>query len=128
MVMVMGLVLSSYYLFCVISFHGAPQIKGYRILYNTDFPGSLSLPAFSIYYLATVSLLVISRIKRTHLLGILMLLSCFVRGIFFTQYLTSFWCFFAALISGVIFWVLRDSKAEFNLKKMVLLKISSDKP
>lgn len=126
--MVTGLVLSSYYLLCLVSLHVTPQIKGYHIQYNTDFPGSLALPAFMIYLLVTITPLFISSIKRTHLMGILMLLSCIVTGIFFTQYLTSVWCFFAALLSGVIFWILRDSKAEFNLKKLVLLKIISDKP
>jgi len=47
-----------------------------------------------------------------------MALSCLVTAIFFTQYLTSVWCFFAALISGVIYWILRDSKREFKFKKL----------
>jgi hypothetical protein len=125
--MVMGLVLSSYYLFCLLSFHVNPQIKGYHIQYNTDFPLSLSIPAFILYLLVTITPLFVSSIKRTHLLGILMFFSCLVTAIFFTQYLTSVWCFFAALISGVIFWILRDYKAEFNLKKLALIKIISDK-
>jgi hypothetical protein len=62
---------------------------------------------------------------RTHLLGILKFLSCLITAIFFTQYLISVWCFFAALISGVIFWLLRDAKREFSLKKLSLAKISS---
>jgi hypothetical protein len=63
--------------------------------------------------------------QRTHLLGILMFLSCLITALFFTQYLISVWCFFAALISGVIFWILRDSKKEFNYKKLALLETGS---
>jgi hypothetical protein len=55
-----------------------------------------------------------------------MFLSCLVTAIFFTQYLTSVWCFFAALISGVIFWILHSSKSIFRLNKLALLKIKSD--
>ena len=55
-------------------------------------------------------------------MGILMFFSCVVTAIFFTQFLTSVWCFFAALISGVIFWILRDSKRQFKLDKLKLLK------
>jgi len=51
-----------------------------------------------------------------------MFLSCAVTVIFFTQYLTSVWCFFAALISSVIFWILRDSKQKFKFDKFVELK------
>jgi uncharacterized membrane protein len=51
-----------------------------------------------------------------------MLLSCLVTAIFFTQYLTSVWCFFAALISGVIYWILNDSRKEFRFNQITLLK------
>jgi hypothetical protein len=124
----MGLSLSLYYVFCLLFFHVTPQITGYHIQYNTDFPESLAIPAFLVYLVATITPLFVSGIKRTHLLGIFMFLSCVVTAIFFTQYLTSVWCFFAALISGVIFWILRDSKREFNFNKLFLLKISSHQP
>jgi len=39
------------------------------------------------------------------------LLSYLVTIIFFSHYLTSVWCFFAALISVAIFWILSESKA-----------------
>ena len=122
----MGLSLSVYYSYCLIFFNVNPQIMGYHIQYNTEFPASLALPAFIIYLFATITPLFVSGIKRTHLLGILMFLSCLITGIFFTQFLLSVWCFFAALISAVIFWILRDSKKEFIYKKLSLLKISSD--
>ena len=122
-----GLTLSLYYAFCLLSFNVNPQISGYHILYKTGFPQSLSNPAFIVYLVVTITPLFVSGIKRTWLLGILMMLSCLVTAIFFRQYLTSVWCFFAALISGVIFWILRDSKMIFNLNKINLLKISSDK-
>jgi len=122
----MGLLLSVYYLYCLIFFNVNPQIMGYHIQYNTEFPDSLAIPAFIIYLIATITPLFVSGIKRTHLLGILMFLSCLITGIFFTQFLISVWCFFAALISVVIFWILRDSKKEFIFKRLSLLKISSD--
>lgn len=121
----MGITLSLYYLFCLFNFEVDPQIKGYHIHYNTTFPKFLSMPAFIIYLIVTIAPLFISSIKRTHLLGILMFLSCVVTAIFFTQYLTSVWCFFAALISGVIFWILKDSKSTFKLSKLALLKDKS---
>jgi hypothetical protein len=122
----LGLSLSLYYAFCLLSFHVKPQIMGYHIQYNTDFPDSLAIAAFIVYLVVTITPLFVSGIKRTHLLGILMFLSCLITAVFFTQYLISVWCFFAALISGVIFWILRDSKKEFNFKKLSLLKISSE--
>jgi hypothetical protein len=117
-----GVSLSIYYAFCLLTFNVSPQISGYHILYENDFPQSLSNPAFSVYLIVTITPLFVSGVKRTWLLGILMSLSCLVSVFFFTQYLTSVWCFFAALISGVIFWILSDSKKNFILNRLNLLK------
>ncbi len=117
-----GLLLSLYYAFCLLSFNIYPQISGYHILYKTDFPKSLAMFAFAIYLIVTIIPLFVSSIQRTHLLGALMFLSCLITAIFFRQYLTSVWCFFAALISVVIFWILSDSKRKFAFDKLNLLK------
>jgi len=118
----LGLVLSLYYTFCLISFSVNPQIMKYHVQYNSEFPKSLALFIFATYLIVTITPLFISSIKKVHLMGILMFLSCCVTAIFFTQYLTSVWCFFAALISGVVYWILRDSKIQFNFEKLYLLK------
>ncbi len=113
----LGLSLSLYYAFCLLSFNVNPQIMDYHIHYNIDFPKSLRMVAFITYLIVTITPLFISTVKKTHLLGTLMFLSCLVTAIFFRQYLTSVWCFFAALISGVIYWILRDTKRNFILLK-----------
>lgn len=120
--LLMGFTLSLYYTFCLLFFHVDPKIMGYHIQYKNDFPKSFGLIAFAIYLVATITPLFISSIKRTHILGGFMFLSCLVTALFFTQYLLSVWCFFAALISGVIFWILRDSKQKFTFDKLELLK------
>ena len=106
----MGLSVSLYYTYCLLFLSVTPQIAGYHIQYISDFSESLAVLVFVIYFIAAITPLFISSIKRTRLLGVLMFLSCLVTAIYFVQYLTSVWCFFAALISGVIFWILRDSK------------------
>ena len=122
----MGIALSLYYAYCLITFSVNPQIMGYHIHYETTFPKSLSMPAFIVYLIVAITPLFVSSIKRTHLMGILMFFSCLVTAIFFTQYLTSVWCFFAALLSGVVYWILHSSKSVFKLNKLALLKVKSD--
>lgn len=122
LLLVLGSALSAYYACCLLLFTVTPQIMGYHIQYTNDFPKSFSLLAFVVYLVATITPLFVSSIRRTHLLGILMALSCLITAIFFTQYLTSVWCFFAALISGVIFWILRDAKIVSALPKTATLK------
>jgi hypothetical protein len=118
LLMIAGAILSAYYLFCLIFFNVDPQIKGYHIQYNNDFPEPLRILVSIIYLGVTIAPLFISSIRKTHFLGILMTLSCLVTTIFFSQYLISVWCFFAALISGVIFWILSDSRKKFDLAKL----------
>jgi hypothetical protein len=119
-----GTTLAIYYAFCLLSYNVYPQIQGFHIFYDNDFPSSpvFTILSFMFYLIATITPLFVSSIKRTHLLGILMTLSCLVTGIFFTQYLLSVWCFFAALISCVIYWILHDSRKLFILGKLKLLK------
>ena len=117
-----GLLVSLYYTYCLVFLNVTPRIMGYHIRYNSDFSKLIAIPAFILYLVATIPPLFISSIKRMHIFGTLMLLSCIVTAIFFTQYLTSVWCFFAALISGVIFWILRDSKRNLAIEKLNLLK------
>jgi hypothetical protein len=104
----MGSSVSLYYSYCLLFLNVTPQIMGYHIQYQSDYPESLAVLVFVIYFIAAITPLFVSSIKRTRLLGVLMFLSCLVTAIFFVQYLTSVWCFFAALISGVIFWILSE--------------------
>ena len=115
----MGLSVSLYYAYCLLFLSVTSQIAGYHIQYISDFSESLAVLVFVIYFIAAITPLFISSIKRTRLLGVLMFLSCLVTAIFFVQYLTSVWCFFAALISGVIFWILRDSKRKESGKIVI---------
>ena len=110
-----GATVSMYYAICHLFLHINPRIEGYHILYKTDFPESLSNPVFMVYLVATVTPLFISTIKKMRIMAILMMLSCLLAAIFYKEYLTSVWCFFAALISGVIYWILTDSQRAFEL-------------
>ena len=116
----MGITLSLYYTGCLFAFQVNPEISGYHIEYAIkyvdNFPRSLELIAFSIYLIASIAPLFVSTVKRTYVLGILMSLSCLMTILFFTQYLTSVWCFFAATISLVIFWILRYAKKKYFSK------------
>ncbi len=122
-----GLFVSAYYAYCLVFLNVTPVINGYHIQYNTDFPKLISYPVFALYLIATITPLFVSSIQRTHLMGVLMFFSCLITAIFFTQFLTSVWCFFAAIISAVIFWILRDSKRKFHFDRLNLLKLQIEK-
>lgn len=120
--LVMGILLSSYYVYCLLNFTVNPHIVNYHVQYNNDFPIAFRNLAFAVYLIATITPLFVSSIKRIHYLGILMFLSCLISALFFMQYLTSVWCFFAAFISVVIYWILKESKKTFKFETINLLK------
>lgn len=102
----LGGILSLFYVFCLISYNVTPQIQSFHIQYVDDFPLIPVRIAFVFYLVTTIAPLFISSTKRMWLFGILITISCIITGILFSQYLTSVWCFFAAIISAVIYWIL----------------------
>ncbi len=111
----LGLAVSAYFIVCLLSYSVFPVISGFHIEYVEGYPKTIKLVVFGLYLIASIAPLFISSIKRTYILGILMALSCFVTIIFFTQYLTSVWCFFGAAISLVILWILHDARRKYIL-------------
>lgn len=101
--LVAGALLSMYYAFCLIHFKVTPEILKCHISYGGDFFPSLMMPAFLLYIVVAITPMLISSVKKMYLLGILMFLAVVVTVIFYVKNVTSVWCFFAAIISMVIY-------------------------
>jgi hypothetical protein len=110
--MALGGIVSLFYAWCLIFYHAHPEIQSFHINYVTDFPGALVMAAFVVYLVVTILPLFVTSVKKMWMFGILIAVSCLVTGIFFAQYLTSVWCFFAAAISIAIFWILSSMNSE----------------
>jgi hypothetical protein len=110
----MGAVVGLYYIYCLLFLSVTPQIMDHHIQYISDFPRSTADIVFLIYVIAAIPPLFISSMKRTRLLGLLMLLSCIITGIFYVEYLTSVWCFFAALVSVVVLWIVKEKPSTMD--------------
>jgi len=117
-----GVILSFYYSYCLMSFSVTPVINGFHIQYVNNFPGSMGLAAFGVYIIATMTPLFISTVKRMYLFGILIFISCAVTGFFYKEYLTSVWCFFAALISCIVYWIVKESHIESHSVRFRVIK------
>jgi hypothetical protein len=107
---VTGSVTSLFYGFCLLFYHVTPQIQSFHIQYIDDFPWPLVSIIFIFYFASTVAPLFVSSVKRAWLFGILITISYIVTRIFYAQYVTSVWCFFAALLSIAIYWILSGSR------------------
>ncbi len=112
--MAAGGILSLFYTICLIFYKITPQIQSFHIVYLNNFPNLLAGGSFVIYFAATVVSIFVSSVKRMWLFGVLITISLAVTGLFYQEYLTSVWCFFASLMSVSIYWVLSESRSRVD--------------
>lgn len=106
-----GAAVSFYYLYSLLFFTPYAQIKTLHVAYFSDFPSPYWMEALVLYLLATIVPLFISTLKKAYILGIALIISFTISAVFFIHYLTSVWCFFAAVMSVVIYFMVRDNEA-----------------
>jgi len=121
-----GLIISLYYAVCLVNLNVYPRINQFHIQYINDFPKILGHVAFGIYGLVTIAPLFISSVRRVSVFGILIIISFIITGFLYKEYLTSVWCFFAALISAVVYYIIRESQEESGITNLRLMKLLSD--
>ncbi len=92
--------------FCLIFFEISAKIHGHHVLYNQSYPDSIRFIGVSFYLTATILPLFFSSVKNLWMLGVGILTSYIVSAIFFSRYLLSVWCFFAAIISVSVYVII----------------------
>lgn len=106
--LLVGTILSLYLFYCILSFDYSARIQNSHIRYELSFPHEF-VPYLSIFYfLPTIVSSFISSVKKIAFLGVFILGSFLVSKLFFEDYVISIWCFFAALVSVVVLFVMRD--------------------
>jgi hypothetical protein len=93
------------------------EIIGRHVVYQDTAVNSLGLITIVLYLSATVGALVVSSTKRVYVLGIIMGISFIVSALFYIRCLTSVWCFFAAVMSFWVFYIVRDEHKKFHFSK-----------
>jgi len=110
-----GGVVSIFYAICLLSFNVYPEIQSFHMVYVNNFPGAPLGIGLFFYAAATIAPLFVSSVRRMWPFGLLIATSFIVTGLFYAEYLTSVWCFFAALISVSIYWVLIEARSKASL-------------
>jgi len=116
-----GIVLSSYYAFSLASYPVTAEIDGYHIKYITDYPSALVTVGSIFYGVATILPTFISSVNRMRFLVIAITLSYIATSVFYHEYIVSVWCYFAALLSVIIYWILYGlQKISFNKSSLTV--------
>lgn len=97
------------------------NISNHHIDYYLLHPSNLSWIISAVYIMVTIIPPFISGIKKMMLFGILVLASLIFTLLLFPAYIISVWCYFAALISVVILYLVADmNKQDVAYKKSLL--------
>jgi len=95
---------------CVLFLYPVQVVATHHHLhYRFDFPPVVKnlIWVFDLlYFLATILTPFISGIKRMKWLGIIFLVSYLFASIFYKGFVVSVWCFFAAILSIVVLWII----------------------
>jgi len=97
----------AYYLF---TYPVKAEVLGSHISYNQDYPERFRLLGGLLYVVVTIAPPFISSMKKTWILGSTIFLSYIITEIFYTQYIVSVWCYFAALLSSLVLWIIVSNK------------------
>ncbi|MEO6302587.1 MAG: DUF6629 family protein [Bacteroidia bacterium] len=114
-----GSFISLFHLYNLIFFDVTASVKPYHIYYDLDFPLRHNLIMEIFYLLIIICPALISSIHRMHILGILLFSSFIITKFYFNDYVISVWCFFSALISIIVYLIMRDLKENEQLRKVV---------
>lgn len=106
---IMGAIAWLYLLACIIVGPVNSRILHESVAY--DIPVTYAFPAFLLYITATCGSSLSSSSWKIRIFGTTMLLSFFVAHAFYEETFFSIWCFFAAVLSIIIYIHLRDLKA-----------------
>ncbi|MDQ0594995.1 putative membrane protein [Chryseobacterium ginsenosidimutans] len=119
---VAGIIVSTYLAYCILSYSVEAKIVEHHIVYIQNYPSVFRGYGILFYALATIAPAFFSNIRGMHLFGTAILISYIVSAIFYEHYVLSVWCFFSAIISLSIYFIVDGiSKRESNAFKMEML-------
>ncbi len=103
---IVGGAVSVFLAFSLVYYHPLAQIVSCHIQYKLSFPLASFKFSEIFYFMPTVLPLFISSIKRMWVFGIAIFVSYVATEIFYTEFALSVWCFFAAILSVIIYYTI----------------------
>jgi len=98
-----GIVVSTTIAWMALNLGVAPTISCNHIEYLINWPEVFIFPGITWYAITTIAPFFIIRKKTFNLFGILLFFSIIISGAFYINWFISVWCFFAALLSFLIY-------------------------
>lgn len=106
-----GLLLSLSEVYFIATYGVQASVKGHHIEYTIAFPKPFIDLSEIVYALTTIVPCFIASYKRLRLFAAVLIISIIVATIFYKTWLISVWCFFAAVLSIIIYTIIKKAPA-----------------
>ncbi len=104
-----GAVIVVFVLYFLFSRQITAEISEHHIKYHIGFPGFMAISGAVLYFFAVIVPPFISSVRHMKWLALGSFGAFVLASIFYTQYLVSVWCFFAAIVSVGVFLIVANS-------------------
>ncbi len=105
---IMGLTVATYHFFCLILYPVSVEIIKHHIYYKLDFSAKFRCFEKILYLTPILFSFFVPSERKMKLIGILIFFSFLTSIIFFKDNIISVWCFFAALVSIVVYSIINN--------------------
>ncbi len=109
-----GVLVSAYLGYCLLTYEVNASIEWHHIHYQLDFPASIANYGAVLYLIATIVPPFFSSAKRMWWLSTAIFISYIITIIFYQDFVISVWCFFAAVISILVWYIVRLNTGRTN--------------
>ena len=104
---IVGLAVGAYLLYFIIAEPVTSRVVGNSIAY--DSPHLYPWEMMALYLVATCGSCLVSSHKIINVFGVVLFVSFALAGWFFVETFFSVWCFFAAILSVLVYWYFRNT-------------------
>ena len=106
----LGIMTSLAYMAGMFIYEMTARISSLHINYSADAPQSYLKTAYFAYLAVTLLPFLVTSKRRVYLLGAVIVVSYAIATYFYSEYLLSVWCFFAAVTSVVVWWIVGEHR------------------
>jgi hypothetical protein len=115
---IFGFLVAVYLAYCLLRFSFAASISGNHIFYDLGFKHNEFAYSGIFYFIPTVLPALISSTKYMVYFGLTILVSFIFSKVFYGDYVISVWCFFAAILSVIITFIISKADEIGYVKKI----------
>ncbi len=111
----LGVLVSSYFAHRLLMYGVHPNITGHHVAYKQVYPDSWGHVADMFYGIATIAPTFLSKVKKMWTFGLAVCISYVIAYVVYTNYILSVWCFFASIISILIYAIIKGLVTSHHL-------------